>query len=554
MNNVWILTKIMLKNTGPLWKSKKGSGWKSILLIVAMLFGMMPMLTSMVWFLSAMYDGLAIFGQESVLLGLGLALVSFTIMLFGVFYVLSVFYYAKDIEHFLPLPLAPKEILGAKLLVALIYEYLTELILLGPLLVVYGVKSDAGALFWLYAIILFLVLPIVPLVIASLLVMLFMRYTNIGKKKDRLRLIAGIAGLAVFLGFQWFMQQQSGSMEDVEKLQQQIMSGEIVLLNLVTQLFPTVELAVYALINHGYLSGLGYLFAFILTAFAAIALFLVAGDRLYFAGVMGVSDSASKRKKVEEQEFAKLAKARSPIWSYALKEWRLLWRTPVYMLNCLLPSLIIPVISLIPLVQIREKGEMISALNGWIQELGGLSLAIFFAGSLFSAGINSASATAITRDGQGFFLNKTFPISFTQLLVGKLLPGVFMSFVSILSLLVAAAWFLNISPVFLSLSMLLALPGVVLINVLGILIDIHLPKLVWTSEQEAVKQNLNPLFAILVAILAAGLTVGLVILTQLQGSLLAVATLLFVLFSGVNIWLYRVLIKNGPVWIEKIEE
>lgn len=553
MNNIWLLTKIMLKNAGPLWKSKKGSGWKSILLLVAILVGMMPMVISGAWFLSGLYDGLAMIGQESALLGLGLALVSFTIFVLGIVYVLTVFYYSQDVEHFLPLPLAPREILGAKFLVALIYEYLTELILLGPLLIVFGIKSGAGLVFYLYSILLFLVVPIVPLVLASLLVMLFMRYTNIGKKKDRFRLIGGIIGLGAALGFQFFVQRQRGSMEDVEKLQQQILSGDNVLLNLATQLFPTSKLAVFALVNSGYLAGLGYLLAFILTTGAAVLLFLFAGDRLYFAGVMGVSASASKRKKVGGQDFAKLAKVRSPWWSYALKEWRMLWRTPAYMLNCLLPSLIMPVFVLIPLFGIQERGELITALSGWIEGMGGLSLAIFFAGSLFIAGMNSASATAITRDGQGFFLNKTFPISFIQLLMGKLLPGVMMSFISILFLLVAAAWFLNISPMFLLICLLVALPGVVLINVLGILIDIHMPKLAWTSEQEAVKQNLNPLFAILVALLTAGITVVLVFLTQSQGSLLSVAVMLFIVFSGLDFLLYRVLVKKGPGWIEKIE-
>jgi ABC-2 type transport system permease protein len=554
MNNIWLLTKIMLKNAGPLWKSKKGSGWKSLLLILLIFVGFMPMIFSGVWMISGLYDGLALVGQESALLGLGLALVSLTIFLLGIVYILTVFYYSQDVEHFLPLPLAPREILGAKFLVALLYEYLTALIMLGPLLIVYGVKSDAGVLYYLFSILLFLVFPVVPLVLAALVIMLFMRYTNLGQKKDRFRMIGGILGLGVVIGFQFLIQSNKGSLTDLEQLQQQILASDNMLLNLVTKLSPTSELAVHALVNSSNLAGLGYLVAFLLITAAAMLIFLYAGDRLYFGGVMGVSESASKRKQVGDESFAKLAKVRSPWWSYALKEWRILWRTPAYLLNCLLPSLIMPLLILAPLFGIQGERDLITAIGEWIEGSGGLSLAIFFAGSVFLAGLNSASATAITRDGQGFMMNKAFPLSFTHFLAGKLLPGTIISLISIIFLMIVAALFIKISSTFLLIGFLVALPGIILINLLGIMIDIHMPKLVWTSEQEAVKQNLNPLFAILVAMLTAGGTLLLVFLTQSQGALLSVALMLVLAFTCLDYLLYRVMIKKGPAWLEKIED
>jgi len=552
MNNIWRLTKIMLKNAGPLWSSKKGSAWKSALLIGAMIIGLMPMLISGVWFISGLYDGLVQVGQESAILGLGLAFVSLAIFLLGIAYILTVFYYSQDVEHLLPLPLAPREILGAKFLVALIYEYVTELLMLGPLLVVYGVKSGAGVLYYLFGLILFLVVPVIPLALAALIVMVFMRYTNIGKRKDRFRLIGGIVAIGVVLVFQYFIQRRSSSIGDIEQIQQQLLSGENALLNFVTQLFPSSKLAVLALVESGYWSGLGYLFAFLLASIAGYLLFSFVGDRLYFAGVMGISESVGTRKKVEGQAFSKLVKNRPAWWSFAIKEWRVIWRTPAFMLNCVLPSLLMPLFVLIPMLGIQDRGDLLESLRGWLAGTGGISLAIFLAASMFLAGMNSASVTAITRDGQGFFLNKSLPLSFRQFLLAKLFPGTILSVIGILVLLAVTAWFLPITPQLAILGVFVSIPGVMLMNQLGFLIDMHMPKLGWTSEQEAVKQNFNPLFQILFGVLLSALTVIGVI--PWGCSMIPVAMVLFLVFGCLNLLLYQVLLKKGPAWMEKIEE
>ncbi|MGG3883056.1 putative ABC transporter permease subunit [Brevibacillus panacihumi] len=552
MNNIWLLTKIMLKNSSRMGARKKGSEWKSLMLVALMLIGFLPMIISGVWFVAEMYDGLAQIGQESAILGMGLAMVSCAIFVLGIVYVITVFYYSQDVEHLLPLPLAPREILGAKFLVALFYEYLTELVLIGPLLVVYGVKSDAGVLYYLFAIVLFLVVPVVPLALSSILVMLFMRFTNIGKRKDRLRLIGGIVGIGAVLGFQYFIQRQNSAMEDIEQMQQQLLSGENVLLNLATQIFPSTKLAVLALVESGYWSGLGYLFAFLLATLAGILLFSFAGDRLYFAGVMGISDSAGTRRKVEGHAFAKLAQMRPAWWSYTIKEWRVIWRTPAYMLNCLLPSLLMPFLILIPLVGIQDRKDLLEAFRGWITGTGGISVAIFLAGSIVLAGMNSASVTAITREGQAFFLSKSFPLPFRQFLLAKLFPGTILSILSIFVLLAIAVWFLPITPLLAGLAVLVSIPGVMLMNQFGFLIDLQRPKLSWTSEQEAVKQNINPLFSLLFGGVLAAITILGVV--SWGGSLIPVALVLFLVFGILNLMLYQVLVKKGPEWMDKIEE
>ncbi|MDF2683635.1 MAG: hypothetical protein K0R47_4825 [Brevibacillus sp.] len=554
MNKIWLLAKIMLKNAGPAWGAKKGSGWKSALILFAIAVGILPMMAALVVFVAGLYDGLAQVGQESAILGLGVAVTSLAIFILGLVYVLTVFYYSQDVEHFLPMPLSAKDILGAKFLVALLYEYMTSLIMLLPIFITFGIKSGGGVLYYLYALLVFIALPVIPLTLASIVVMLFMRYTNFGKSKDRFRLIGGLLAIVVAVGFQMFIQRQtSGTGNNLEQVQQMIAAGNQGLLGIVTQLFPASNLAALAMFESSAWSGLGYLVAFYAVAVVGFGLFTFAGNRLYFAGVMGISESKSKRKRVEESAFQKGVKSR-PAWlAYAVKEWKILWRTPAYFMNCALSSILFPLFALIPLLSRQDSAEMLAGLSDRLQgeHAGGISLAFAFAAFVVLAGTNSTSVTAISREGQGFFLNKSLPIPYGQLIVAKLIPGTTLTAFSMALLVVEAAWFIKLSPLFVILALVVGIPGIIFINLLGIMVDLQMPKLSWSSEQEAVKQNLNPLFSMLFGIVTAGICI--LAAFSLDSSMIGMGLSLFILFALLDYVLYRILLKKGPLWMEKMD-
>ncbi|MFD2370452.1 hypothetical protein ACFSO0_10970 [Brevibacillus sp. GCM10020057] len=552
MKKVLLLTKIILKNAGSPLKWR-GSGWKSYWILFAVAAGMIPLIASVSAFSSSLYDGLAQIGQEGALLGIGVAGSSLAIFLLGIVYVLSVFYYSQDVEHLLPLPLTPGQILGAKFLVALLYEYLTALVMVMPIFVTFGIKSGGGVLYYLYALVVYLVLPIVPLALAILVVMVFMRYTNIGKSKDRIRLIGGLLAIAAAIGFQAFAQRQASGTGGLEQLQQMIAAQNQGLVGIVTRIFPASKFAALALLENSAISGFGYLVAYCLVAAVSFAAIMWAGSYLYFAGVMGISESRARRRQLDETAWRKGFKAR-PVWlAYAAKEWKMLVRTPAFLMNCALPSLFMPLFGLVPLLSRHDSGELLAALGDWLQGegMGGMSVALFFGLFLLVAGTNSTSVTAITREGQGFFLNKSLPVPYGQLLAAKLIPGFALSVFSMLLLAGEAAWLIQLPPLFVILAVAVGIPGIFFMHLLGLMLDLRNPKLEWGSEQEAVKQNLSPLFFMILGVVTAGLAIGAAYL--LQTSLVAMGAGLLLVFALADFALWRLLMKKGPVWLEQIE-
>ena len=73
---------------------------------------------------------------------------SLLVLVFGLTYVISVFYFSRDLSLLVPLPLLPRDILGAKYFVVLILDLLTVAPFFLPALWVFGVNRGAGLLYW----------------------------------------------------------------------------------------------------------------------------------------------------------------------------------------------------------------------------------------------------------------------------------------------------------------------------------------------------------------------------------------------------------------------
>ena len=239
------------------------------------------------------YDILSPLGLQSMLVSLFLSAGVVLVFLFGILYVISIFYFASDVEKILPLPLRAEEIIGAKLLVTAAYEYIYLAILILPALLVYGIRSGVGPLFYLYTIIVFLILPVVPLCFASLLSMIVMRFTKFARNKDRFSMVSGLLVMVLALAFVFSTQSMATlSSGDFAGL---LSKGAGDIAQLTSSIFPGTGLAAAALADPtGWLAA-GRLGLLILIAAGVLAVTMFFARLLYFKGVIGITSSMSSR-------------------------------------------------------------------------------------------------------------------------------------------------------------------------------------------------------------------------------------------------------------------
>ena len=491
------LSTAMLKNTFSLvdqGRKRKTNRWISIGFTLILVVALLPTVASFFMLTSDGIELLLPLNQEGVILGLLLNAVPLLIFFFALFLVPAIYYFSKDIETLLALPLRPYEILGSKLFVSLIYEYLTISFFFVPVIAAYMYIMQPAVGFYLFSILLFLTLPLVPLIFASVIMMVIMWLVPFAKNRDFFNMISGFLALGVGL----WVNMQVGGLESITEgqLVAFLVEGNNSLLQTFKFIFPNIPFALNALLQGSVVDALIYL-----AITSAIVLgFLSLGQLLYFRGIIGINETASSRKILSEANLTRSTRSSKAIVSYTIKELKLLFKTPIYLLNCVSINFLLPILFL-PLFTMSSGAEDIQAILAMIDFNSpttitvaiGLGIAV----GLTMGSINMISATAISREGQFFYFMKMIPMSYRDQLNAKAASGIILSLSGILFTIIFAGSYLKLPFYLIFILLFFAIIATLFINYISLLVDVLRPKLVWESEQAAVKQNMNFLFTMI---------------------------------------------------------
>lgn len=551
MNKYITLTKILLKNGSNSFTVDKKKRVKTIALWIILIAAFAPTIVLLFGFISRAYDVLFGVSQQGLILALGISFVCIFIFFFGIFYSQNVLYFANDIEILLPLPFKQSHILGAKFTVALFYEYFTEAILLLPLLIVYGAKSNGTFLYYFYGLILFLTLPIIPLSIASFIIMVIMSFTNVGRHKDKLKILGGIAAMFLAVGMNSWMQKIGMSTSNPDQMLKVLRAGNNSLISISNKIFPGSSIAVKALILNNSFDGFINMLILLGITAAIVVVFLALGEKLYFKGVVGISEISSKRRELTAKELVKSASQKSLIKALLIKELKILFRTPIYFINCVLMNFLWPVFLIIPIFAQPEMMNNIEMVSNLVKDhkFMGLITGVSLAVSLFISSSNGITSTAISREGKNLYIIKYIPVSYNTQITAKLLSGMIMSTIAIVMMLLVGIILIK-PPTYLPVIILfLSLPAIAFISIVGIIIDLNSPKLNWDNEVKAVKQNFNVVITLLIGMITAAVIGFLVIKFEEYSFMISVVSSLVLLI--IDFILYKfIMIKSEDILSE----
>ncbi|MCL6589136.1 MAG: hypothetical protein K6U80_04200 [Firmicutes bacterium] len=506
MNLFISLLKIQLKNNFGVSILKhqltheKRKIFVGILILLSIFIGIGSLASLYTLIMYAFFKAGQSIGRPEIVITIAFLTGQIFVLLFGIFYVLSAFYFSKDMNLLVPLPLKPRQILGSKMIVLIINEYLTIIPFLLPALIIYGAKTPQNILYWLKALLLLLASPAIPLILDALFVMILMRFVNVRKNKDLFTIIGGFFGILLGLGIN-FIAQRIPKGNEAQYLQN-ILTSQTGLVEEIGRKFPPSIWATLGLAQHGWQS-FGYLALFIGTAILLYIALLGLGSRIFYRGLLSGQEVTRKHTDLTRFELGqRYSNTSGPIRAIYRREWRILLRTPVYALNGLVGALIGPLIAIMTLVfpgQSSEAKIFFSLLqkpeSAPFITLGGLGL------MLFTAGMNVAASTAFSREGSAFWISKIIPTPPREQVLAKFYHAMAVSGIAVLSTSVVLAIFLPISWLRLLLIFFMGILGSIPLSALNLMMDLLRPKLVWNSEQEAIKQNINSILGILSALI-----------------------------------------------------
>ena len=174
MSNIITLTSVLLKNNllGGTSKNHSTRNKKDKSAIVYAIILIAYFLIFSVPIVFVLKDLLANYDFSELILSFIVPFGGVTSLIFAFFSITSVFYFNKDSETLLPLPIKSSELLIAKFLTSLLSEYFILLMFIFPIIFGVGMGINASATYYLYAAGICALMPVVPSVIVSIIIML----------------------------------------------------------------------------------------------------------------------------------------------------------------------------------------------------------------------------------------------------------------------------------------------------------------------------------------------------------------------------------------------
>ena len=369
-------------------------------------------------------------------------------------------------------------------------------------IVLYGILTQAHFMFYIVAFVVLLLLPILPALIASFVIMIIMSFTKFIKDKDKFQMYTTILVIILAIALQMFMLSNSEITDEmmVEKMAEMnnALSG---IQNHIITLKPAVE----ALSNPNSMHALMNIIQIILITILIYFIYAVFGNKLYLKGAIAGTSTGKKQKKLDKDKAYKSNKIGE---TYVKKEIKVLFRNPIYFVQCVLPSIILPILIIVILcASIMQSTEGINMRDILKEETTTSTISIILTLMQFMMMMSYISITAISRDGANAYFIKYVPISLYKQFLYKIIPAIIFNIIPILIVLIL---FLILQPS----AIIYAVPILIiamLINIfqnyLYFIIDLKRPKLNWNTEYAVVKQNMNMLYEFVISFAIMGLLV-----------------------------------------------
>lgn len=500
MSNTVTLFKIMLKQFYS-W-SNKDSKQKAGTIFFGI--AMIPVALFWFWFVDGIVSGihpmLAEANLQQLIIAMTFLITGFTILLTSIPSILTSFYFANDLESYLTLPVKAYQILIGKTLAPLITVYGATAIIMIPTLIIYGITDGVGFSYILFSAFVLILFPIIPFVLASILVIFMMRFANIAKNKDRTKVFAGIFSFAMVIGINVLVRLNQNP-ENMSRDFAQWIQNQDGLLWGTSKFLPNVYIATRAIESTYWWQNLIFFILLILVTGLAIALFMWFGQRYYFQGVQGIS-GGNKGKAFTGLH--KKLQVRPVYLSYTLKELRTIFRTPSFFINCIVQNLFAPFFIFIIMFFEDDLGSITGMVDQFDEEY--ILLALFGI-SLFVMGSNPTATSSISREGYNWFTNKYLPIDPKTVIYSKALAAWIIDWISIAVLFVLFTFLVKIPFVVIAVWILLASLSSWFSVFIGIYVDLTNPRLTWSDEQQVFKSRFAPLLTLLIQALCFGILI-----------------------------------------------
>ena len=507
------------------YKAKSNSSKLRKLLLPILLFLIVSFILGTIIY--SFMEQLSKYHLSNIALCLVLALITIITFVEGIFKSQSILFDCKDNELLFSLPIKKRTILFIRIIKLLIFEYVFNLMFLLPTYIIYAYFEHPGISFYLLSILMMILIPIIPTIIACFIGYIIKLITSKIKFKNIVQVIFTTFIILLYLYVNFNM----------DKFMDGIVKNATSINDIIKKLYYPVGTYISLIDKFDIAKFIGL----ILINFIPFLIFILIGQLFYFK-IISDSRNFRKVKRIKGNIEIKQSK---PIISLVKKELKRYSNSAVFMFNTSF-GLIIGLI--ITLVLCLKGKSMIIGLFSSFGISGNVGVNILFFGIiLFTLFSTSISSSSISLEGKSINITKSLPIDYKDILKSKILMCFIIEAPFALISLILFIIFYKVSIMFILEIFILIFMIILFNSVVGLLINLKYPKLNCNNDTEVVKQSMSSLVSTFIGFGSFFLIMIIVVIMNRYFNLLTIVGVYLIILLIVDIILYKVLMKRGPI-------
>ena len=479
-------------------------------------------------------EELATYNLTYIILTIFIMVTSLLTVLEGIYKSQGILFEAKDNDLLFSLPISKSKIFFTRLFKLISFQFLYNSLFMLPAIVVYAVYEKTSVSFYIISLIMLVLLPIIPTIVACIIGYIIKGLASRTKAKNIVQVVLTTSMLLAIFYVSFNMQGMVANIiqnaNSINEVITKIYYPAGLYINLI-QNFNILDLVILLAIN---------IIPAILFVYVASIFYFKITSKL---GEKGNNIKKSNWTKVKDKTF----NTKTQLSGLINKEMKRFFSSPVFIINAGFGMVLMVVVTIA--MSINFDGMINSLMQGEdmgisIDEIKAMIPKIFYGFVVFTSCMTSITSSMISLEGKSFNITKSLPVTPEKILLAKVLTSNIISspVVLICDIIFFVVFKVAILDIVFILFASIIMPTFTAL--IGILMNLKYPKMDATSDTEVVKQSMSSTLSVFIGMFVGMLSIGVMIMgSKINLNLFIILELL--VFTAFVFVLWKMLKKYG---------
>lgn len=414
--------------------------------------------------------------------------------------VCNLFFYSKDIEYILPLPLKPIEILIAKLFTVIGIMYMLEGVLLLIPIFMYGILAAGTIKFFIYGIFSLAIFPILFVLIIGILTLILNKIFEKIKNKNIVQLlIVFILTIILTLIIFNILKGNIGQINNIENIEMMEQNLENI-----DDKFIIIKPIINLLTEKNIINNIFNIFIILFINLIIYIIFLFIGKKLYTNKIL-IYQLKNKIKDKTENKIKNNYKKQKKEIKYLKIEIKKILKNTTYFTQTIFNYINIIILALFMLKIFTPMFIQQVQADNYIESVGieqvkiEATCTVLVIIQIIST-FNNLAMTAVSKEGKEATFMKYIPMSLYKQTIIKLIPQIILNLIMSLLVIIIINSCIKIPITYSIIVFITSLLVNIIYSFIMIIVDIKKPNLNWTSIESITKNNSNKMYRYVITI------------------------------------------------------